>query len=208
MSAEFAETPGQRKLLRGEREHSIAMLSEHYQLDLRFASRVRQLAEQFFKQLAPVHALPASYGDMLSAAAALHEAGSFLNRAGRHRHTHYILSHSELFGFTIRQRLIIAAIARYVGKSKPSAESRAIRALPVEDRLLVPRAVLLLRLARSLEQGRRGAVQGVRARVEAGKVTLKLKTRASGAELERWAVEKEKGYFLQVFGRALECEGK
>ena len=48
----------------------------------------------------------------------LHEVGSFISRAGRRRHAYYILAHSELLGFNLPQRRFIAAIARYLGKSK------------------------------------------------------------------------------------------
>jgi hypothetical protein len=73
------------------------------------------------------------------------------------------------------------------------------------DRLLVPRAVALLRLARALDQGRRGAVKQVRARVQRGKVQLRLKAR-HGAELELWAVGKERNYFRLLFSAELSAE--
>ena len=63
------------------------------------------------------------------------------------------------------------------------------------DRLLLPRAVVLLRLARALEQGSRGAVLCFGPRPEPRSVRLTLVTRPSGAELELWAMEKERAYF-------------
>jgi exopolyphosphatase/guanosine-5'-triphosphate,3'-diphosphate pyrophosphatase len=65
--------------------------------------------------------------------------------------------------------------------------------------------VVLLRLARALEQGRRGSVLDVRVKVEPRQVRLTLVTRPSGAELEVWALERERTYFLEVFGRELSC---
>jgi hypothetical protein len=65
--------------------------------------------------------------------------------------------------------------------------------------------VLLLRLARAVEQGRRAAVLSLRAKIEPRKVRLTLVSRPTGAELELWAVEKERAYFLEVFGRELSC---
>ena len=41
----------------------------------------------------------------------LHEIGSFVNRAGRHRHAYYLIAHSEIFGYTTQQRSIVAAIS-------------------------------------------------------------------------------------------------
>ena len=73
----------------------------------------------------------------------------------------------------------------------------------MEDRALVPKAVVILRLARALDHGRRGAVSGHRVQIEGERVILRLKTRRSGADLELWALEKERAYFRNVFGREL-----
>jgi exopolyphosphatase/guanosine-5'-triphosphate,3'-diphosphate pyrophosphatase len=133
----------------------------------------------------------------------LHETGGFINRTGRHRHTYYIIAHSEMFGYTTQQRRLIAAIARYMGKSRPSMDDQALAALSLEDRALIPKAVVLLRLALALDQGRHGAVQSFTSRMRDGNIWLKLSPRRGGAELELWALEKEKDYFREVFGREL-----
>ena len=74
------------------------------------------------------------------------------------------------------------------------------------DRLLLPRAVVLLRLARAVEQGRRGAVLSLRAKLEAQqRAASPSSARPTGAELELWALEKERDYFFEVFGRELTC---
>ena len=72
------------------------------------------------------------------------------------------------------------------------------------DRESVRKASLLLRLARALNQGRTGAVRQTRVSARNGAVNVRLeaKPRAS-VDLELWAVEKEKSYFREVFGREL-----
>ena len=72
------------------------------------------------------------------------------------------------------------------------------------DRESVRKASLLLRLARALNLGRTGAVRQTRVYARNGAVNVRLeaKPRAS-VDLELWAVEKEKSYFREVFGREL-----
>ena len=66
------------------------------------------------------------------------------------------------------------------------------------------KASLLLRLARALNLGRSGAVRGTRVQVSDGSVNLVLLARPrASVDLELWAVEKERSYFLEVFGREL-----
>jgi exopolyphosphatase/guanosine-5'-triphosphate,3'-diphosphate pyrophosphatase len=204
MAAE-REDIGLARQLENERHNSIINMAAHYQLDLRFSARVAEHAGNLFRSLGPVHGLPPEYAGLLNAAAMLHEVGSFISRAGRRRHAYYILSHAELLGFAPQQRRVIAAISRYLGKSRITPVSPAYRMLAPADRPLLPAAIVLLRLARALEQGRRGSVIGIKTRITAGEVRLNLQSRAGGAELEMWALEKEKLYFSEVFGRELSC---
>jgi exopolyphosphatase/guanosine-5'-triphosphate,3'-diphosphate pyrophosphatase len=134
----------------------------------------------------------------------LYEVGDYLNRTGRHRHTHYIISNSEILGYTPQQRRIIAAIARYLGKSRPTMEDGPMKLVDPADRADVQKAILLLRLARALNLGRSRAVQKVHIALRSAgvKVTL-LPRRRMGVDLELWAIEKECDYFREVFGREL-----
>jgi exopolyphosphatase/guanosine-5'-triphosphate,3'-diphosphate pyrophosphatase len=103
----------------------------------------------------------------------------------------------------VHQRNLIAAIARYVGKSRPAIESRPLRPLTPAEGLQVLKAVILLRLARALNFSRRAAVQAVSVRVRSDRVILNITPNRGGAELELWALKKECRYFREVFGREL-----
>jgi exopolyphosphatase / guanosine-5'-triphosphate,3'-diphosphate pyrophosphatase len=203
MSAEHDRSTALGRKLQTERESGLAEAAAHYGADQRFSEHVRDLALLLFRQLKAVHRLPEIYEDWISAGATLHEVGSFISRAGRHRHAYYIIANSEIYGLTAEQRRIVAAIARYMGKSTPGLQDRALRAVPSADRQLIPRAVALLRLARAMNIGRRSAVSGVTARSKGAQVALKLQTRRGGAELEIWSLMRERSYFREVFGREL-----
>jgi len=201
MAAEYDHSTRSGKHIQSERWDSIRAAVAHYRVDMNHALQVREAATHLFKALKSVHRLPPEYAEWLSAAAMLYEVGDYVNRNGRHRHAYYIVAHSEILGYTPEQRRIIASIARYLGKSRPLPGDAAMKALPPPDRERVRKACLLLRLARALNLGRGGAVRGTRVRVGRGSVNLVLegKPRAS-ADLELWAVEKERSYFLEVFG--------
>lgn len=205
MAAEHDQSINLRSRIVHERERSVYELGTHYGIDHRHADRVCGHAVRLFQALKSVHGLPSAYEEWVKAAALLAEIGSFVNRTGRHRHTYYLIAHSEIFGYNVQQRRIIAAISRYVGNSRPSMDSRPVRVLSPQDRPLLPRAVVLLRMARALEQGRRGAVKGIKTRVESDRVLLAVDEKSSGAELEIWALRKERAYFRDVFGRDLVC---
>jgi exopolyphosphatase/guanosine-5'-triphosphate,3'-diphosphate pyrophosphatase len=129
-----------------------------------------------------------------------------MNHQGHHRHTQYIVANSEIFGFSPEQRAIVAAIARYLGKSRPEAMDRPMRTVPVEEHGHVQRAVVLLRMAQALNQDRATAAVKMRCHVYPRRVVLDLLPARGGAELEQWALKKEAAYFREVLGRELLVE--
>jgi len=201
MAADFDHATRSGRQVESERQDSIRAALEHYHVDEDHAMRVRDTALQLVKALRRIHRLPYEYNEWLSAAAMLCEVGDYVNRNGRHRHTYYIISHSEILGYTPQQRRIIAAIARYLGKSRPSPGDRPIQPLAASDQKHIPKASLLLRLASALNLGRSGALKKFRVRIHSTSVELVLVPRPRlSVDLELWAVEKERAYFREVFG--------
>lgn len=202
MAADYDRHTPLRRRIEADRADALLGVARHYDVDLSFAVRVRDLALQLFSGLKAVHRLDADFAGWLSAAAMLHEVGAFINRSGRRRHTHYIVAHSDIFGYSVEERQVVAAITRYLGKSRPADGDAIMKKFPAERREQITRAVALLRLARALDQGRRGAVRGIHAAVRGDRVLLTLEVRGS-ADLELWAAGKERRWFRDVFGREL-----
>jgi exopolyphosphatase/guanosine-5'-triphosphate,3'-diphosphate pyrophosphatase len=204
MAADYDRSTRSGKQVESERWESIMKAVDHYGVDRKHALDVRDAAMLLFSSLRSVHRLPPEYREWLSAAAMLYEVGDYVNRNGRHRHTNYIISNSEILGYTPQQRRLIAAIARYLGKSRPTTEDGPMKVVDTADRANVQKAILLLRLARALNLGRSRAVQKVRVGLHSAEVKLTLvPRRRMGVDLELWAIEKDRDYFREVFGREL-----
>ena len=186
-----------------ERWESVLATARRYGVDPKKAEPVRAHAVQLFGELKTLHQLPPEYESWLAAAAILCDTGKFVNHQGHHRHTQYIISSSEIYGYTQLQRTIVSAIARYLGKSRPQPGDRALRNIPVDEHKNVQRAVLLLRLAVALNQDRASDVLRVAVKLYPKRVYLEIAPGRTGAELELWSLRKEAGYFREVFGREL-----
>ena len=204
MAAEYDRSTRSGKQIESERWESITRAVAHYGVDMKHALDVRDSAMFLFSALRSVHGLAPEYREWLSAAAMLYEVGDYVNRNGHNRHTYYIISNSEILGYTPQQRRLIAAIARYLGKSRPSLDEAPVKVLDPADRPGVQKAIMLLRLARALNLGRSRAVQKVRVSLRAAEIHLTLiPRRRMGVDLELWAIEKDAAYFREVFGREL-----
>jgi exopolyphosphatase/guanosine-5'-triphosphate,3'-diphosphate pyrophosphatase len=186
-----------------ERWESVLATARRYGVDPKQSEPVRAHAAQLFRELKGLHNLPGEYESWLSAAAMLRDTGKFINHQGHHRHTQYIVSSSELYGYTRLQRTVVSAIARYLGKSRAQPGDRALRNIPAEDHRNVQQAVVLLRLAVALNQDRASDVLRVAVKVYPKRVYLEVKPGRTGAELELWSLRKEADYFREVFGREL-----
>jgi exopolyphosphatase/guanosine-5'-triphosphate,3'-diphosphate pyrophosphatase len=186
-----------------ERWESVLATARRYGVDLKQAEPVRAHAVQLYRELKTLHQLPPEYESWLAAAAILRDTGKFINHQGHHRHTQYIVSSSEIYGYTRLQRTVVSAIARYLGKSRPQPGDRALRNIPAEEHKHVHRAVVLLRLAEALNQDRASDVLRVAIKVYPKRIYLELQPGRTGAELELWSLRKEAGYFREVFGREL-----
>ena len=186
-----------------ERWESVLGTARRYGVDPRQAEPVRAHAVQLYRELKVLHELPPEYESWLAAAAILRDTGKYINHQGHHRHTQYIVSSSELYGYTRLERTVVSAIARYLGKSRPQPGDRALRNIPAEEHKNVHRAVVLLRLAVALNQDRASDVLRVAIKVYPKRVYLELAPGRTGAELELWSLRKEADYFREVFGREL-----
>ncbi len=202
LAEEDARTSAHQQFER-ERWAGVVELCRRYGVDPRQAEPVRAHAVQLFRDLAAVHQLPEEYELYLEAAAMLRDVGKFLNYQGHHRHAQYIIANSEVYGFTPQQRVVTSAIARYLGKSRPTPEGRTMRDVPPTEHENVKRAVVLLRLAAGLNQDRASDVLKAKARVYPRQVILELLPGRTGAELELWTLRKEAAYFREVFRRDL-----
>ena len=204
MAADYDRSTRSGRQIEFERWESIMNAVDHYHVDRKHALDVRDAATLLFSALRSLHRLPPEYREWLSAAAMLYEVGDYVNRNGRHRHTHYIISNSEILGYTPQQRRIIAAIARYLGKSRPALEdgpmkligSRRSRQRAKGDSVAPPGARF-----EPGPQPRRG--ESARRRALGGSEVDAGPRRRMGVDLELWAVEKERDYFREVFGREL-----
>jgi len=192
--------------IESERWAGVLEVCSRYSIELRRVEPVRQHVVELFDALTRVHELPEEYRLWLESAAMMQDVGKFMNHQGHHRHAQYIIANSEIFGFSPEQRIIVSALARYLGKTRPDPMDRVLRAIPLEEHMHVVRAIVLLRLAVALNQDRASAVVRIRTHVYPKRVLLELVPGRGGAELEAWSLKKEAAYFREVFRRELFVE--
>lgn len=181
-------------------------LGRRYHFDERHGTLVARLAGRIFDDLAPLHRLTQRDRILLHAAALLHDVGDFVRYEGHHKHSQYIITHSDLMGLSPGEREVVANVARYHRKTAPSLDHENFRALAPRDRAKVRELAAILRIADALDREHRSKVTDVSGRVEGAELVLSVSGAAERA-LEEWTVSAKSGLLRETFGLAVRMEG-
>ena len=134
--------------------HSAMSIAEKYRVDREHAERVAELSLYLFDVMQEDHGLPARFRLLLRVAALLHETGMFVSNQAHHKHSYYLIAHSEIFGLTRDDVEIAAHIARYHRRSGPKPSHLEYMSLPRESRVAVTKLAAILRVTDALVRGR------------------------------------------------------
>jgi exopolyphosphatase / guanosine-5'-triphosphate,3'-diphosphate pyrophosphatase len=170
-----------------------------YSVDLKYARHVANIASELFHALQSLHKLPADAGRLLEAAAYLHNVGHYISDTGHHKHSAYVVSNSDMPGYTVRERHIVALLCRYHRKSMPAQRHDAFRALSNDEKRLIQMLTPLLRLAVGLDSGRAQKVQSTETYIASDAVNLYIRGEGD-LDLEMWAAESAAEAFRQMYG--------
>ncbi len=145
------------------RRANVLRLAEQLDPDVHHAKHCTTLALQLFDRTQSKHGLGPADRELLEMAGLLHNVGLFISHSGHHKHSYYVIRHSEqLTGFSDREIELIAQIARYHRKSHPSSNHPAFKDLTDADKIRLRTLSGLLRIAIGLDRRHVGAVGTIR----------------------------------------------
>jgi len=163
---------------------------------------VTRLALWFFDALSDQFGLGERDRQILEAAAILHDVGYLISYDGHHKHTYLLIRHADLFGFTPREREIIANVARYHRKALPKKKHESYARLAPPDRLLVQRLGGILRLCDGLDRRRNSLICTLECTLTPSTCTLKILDSVD-VSVELFGAKAKGDLFEIAFGRKL-----
>ena len=174
-------------------------LGRRYLFDEDHGRHVASLAVSLFDQLAELHGLAPRDRRILLAGAMLHDIGQHISYAKHHKHSLYLILHSEIPGIAPNELPLVALVARYHRRAEPRESHFLFRDMDSEDRLRVEKLAALLRIADSLDREHLQRVHSIDARVHEHRLELRLE-RKGRLLLEQWALRKKGKLFARIFG--------
>ena len=191
----------------GVRRRSIETLGDLMAREREHAAHVARLSLSLFDQAKEIglHDYDPHERELLEYAALLHDVGIFISRAGHHRHSYYLIRHSELAGFTDEEIQIIANLAYFHRKSPPKRSHAHFQALSRDNQKMVRRLSALLRLAEGMDRSHLGLIPDARLTRDGKAARLTLLS-PTDPHLEEWYVGNETSIFAEAFGLPLTVE--
>lgn len=155
-------------------KESVLELARSCHFDETHSRHVAKISLSIFDGLSKEFKLKKSERKLLESAALLHDVGYFISYNSHHKHSHHLIRHADLFGFTPREREITALIARYHRKSLPKKKHLDYERLEKTDKVIVCQLAGILRLADGLDRRRSGLVEVVALQHTAETFSLQL----------------------------------
>lgn len=184
------------------RQRTAQSLANHYAVDSDQASQVLSTLQQLHQQWQQQN--PKLNNKSLTAlvewAAMLHEVGLSINHSGMHRHSAYILQHSNMPGFSQPHQSLLSTFVRFHRKGIKYDEIPRFTAFKRKQFLPL---IFLLRLATVLNNQRQATTRPEQLKLitDEGHWTLVFpKDYFSNNALVQLDLEKEQGYWQDVEG--------
>jgi exopolyphosphatase/guanosine-5'-triphosphate,3'-diphosphate pyrophosphatase len=160
---------------------------------------VARLSELLFDALAEDFDLDERDGEILAAAAILHDVGQRIAYKRHHKHSYYLISESELPGLDLDEVELVANVARYHRRADPSTKHLPFEALSEDDRERVTKLSAILRVADALDREHVQNVSDLGIEIDDEHMEIELDGNGD-FELERWALDRKKTLFEKTFG--------
>ena len=179
--------------------HSAMQVGRKYHFDESHCVHVSQLASSLFDQTKELHQLDDRYQGILQIAALLHETGKYISEQGYHKHSFYLIRHSEFFGIGSKDVQLVGLVARYHRRASPQPNHDGYSSLNREHRIAVAKLAAILRVAKALEASRTQRIGEIQCEVVPKSVKIIL-PRLADITLERLEVTRTSDLFEDIFG--------
>jgi exopolyphosphatase/guanosine-5'-triphosphate,3'-diphosphate pyrophosphatase len=180
-------------------------LGRDYDFEEEHSRQDARLAVRIFDLTTGLHHLDDEYRDLLYCAGLLHDIGYVEGYWGHHKTAYRLIMKSDLSGLTLREKRIVANVARYHRGAKPKLSHKGFAALDSDDREVVTMLAAILRLADGLDRGHTDAVRDLDVWLEGKRLVIEVDC-PFGCSAEIWAGEKKGRFFGQVFGVEVEVQ--
>ncbi len=162
--------------------------------------KVEENAVILFDRLKKIHGLK-DERVLLQVAAILHDIGKFVSLDQHYRHSYTLIRSLEIFGLSEDDVEMVANIAYYHSRVKPSMTDKNFSSLSGRERTQVGKLISILRLADALDRSHKGKITIKTIRLQEKMLIIQGVSGVNvDTTLEEWTFSQKADYFREVFG--------
>jgi CHAD domain-containing protein len=180
---------------------AVLALAQQCQYEVEHAQHVTRLALRLFDGLQPQHGLGTPERLWLEWGALLHDIGWIEGQQQHHKTSLRLILGSALLPLSSRERLLVAAIARYHRRALPSNKHKHFAVLDAADKQRVRVLAGILRVADGLDRTHRSLVDDLSCDVAPEQIVVRCTTHGDTAEEYRAARDK-----CRLFEAVFQCQ--
>ncbi len=184
---------------------SAGCIGRKYGADMAHAEAVAANALQIFDKLKSFYDFPPRSRLLLELAALLHDVGRFIDSRQHHKHSYYIILHSQMPGISAGERKVVGLTARYHRKSTPRDSHVEYSVLNAEDQVAVLKLAAILRVADALNRMHTESFSIESVRIRNGEFIIR--TSREDFEFEKAYARIKGNLFVEVFGLEIKLLG-
>jgi len=143
------------------RLETVKELARKYNIDFDHSRTIKNIALKIFDEISDLHQLGSYEKELLEYSAYLHDVGYWISHDQHHKNSYYIITHSDLPGFTNDEAELIGLVARYHRKSHPKKKHQEFVSLSPEKQYAVKVLAGILRIAEGIDRRQKGYVEDV-----------------------------------------------
>lgn len=185
---------------------TIYDIAQRYDIDKHHSEHVKKIALKLFDELRPYHNYSDYEREILECASLLHDIGYWISHSQHHKHSYYIITHSDLPGFTNDEAEFIGNVARYHRKSLPKKKHSNFVSLPKDTQLKVGLLAGILRIAEGIDRRQKQYVQDIAINNNKNKIQIKLLPTDPkiDIDIEIWGANRRKQLLEESLNKSIE----
>ncbi|MGC9102143.1 MAG: HD domain-containing protein [Desulfurella sp.] len=161
---------------------------------------VNNLAKKLFEQLKQTLNLQDKDFALLEAACILHDIGTYISFSKHHMHSYYLITNSDLTGFSIKQKNMIATIAYFHRGSLPNKSHKFYQSFSKKKKDKIKKLAAILRIADGLDRSHRSFVKDIKVSIEKDNIKI-VAISSEDTFLEMKAANAKKNLLEKVTGK-------
>lgn len=174
-------------------------IANKYAFDVQHSQAVSDKSLLLFDHLTKVHGLGKRERFLLKMGGILHDVGKYINLRSHYLYSYRLIMSSDIFGFSVQEKHVIANLAYYHSKGTPDEGDAHFAVLSEEQKIVISKLVAIIRLADALDRSHRQKLHDISIKLKGDEIVIAYDS-AEDTALEQWTFIDKADFFEEVFG--------